>query len=147
MYTKACNVISQRFQKYVSWTWITIYSASEKKTRVKDLPVVKMRRNNRKTRVNKPRNWIRREREFVSFLPMQETRPEGSEARHQRIAKFLTDGIWRSLTRIDISRRRTFFLHSQSAPPYSADLRRPPLFGISVQRPWPLARGGANELR
>lgn len=37
MYTKAYNDMSwRRFQKYVSWTRITIQSLSEKKTRVKD---------------------------------------------------------------------------------------------------------------
>jgi len=45
------------------------------------------------TRVNELRNWIRREREFVSFLLMQNGNGTRRIERHPRVAKCLTDGI------------------------------------------------------
>lgn len=139
--------VSWRFQKYVSWTRITIQSSSEKKTRVKDLPIMKMRRNNRRTRVNKPRNWIQRKREFVSFLPMQGTRSEGRRG----VSTYREIPYGWNLTIVDsheyIVQKDFFFSAPSICLPLPCQLTKAPVFGVSVQRPWPLARGDANELR
>lgn len=83
--------------------------------------------------------------EFVSFLLMQneKTRKEGS--RNPRAAKFLTDGIWRPLTHEYIAQKKDFFctVNHSSVP---CQPPKAPVFDVSEQWPWPLARGDANEL-
>lgn len=99
--------------------------------------IMKMRRDNRKTRVDEPRNWIRREREFVSFLPMQRRQGEregrrGSEARRIDVSRnslrMEFDDRWRSYEYI-VQKKDFFFctVNLVSLPPslpYPANLRR-----------------------
>lgn len=113
---------------------------------------MKMRRNNRKTRVNKPRNWIRREREFRVFFTDAGDTWQGQGRRGERRIDISRNSLRmefdESLTRGYVAQRKNFFSAQSICSPLT--LPRPskaPVFGVSVQRPWPMARGGANELR